>query len=123
MTHEYDPLSSQYILHNAKEPLISKNVNVIYSNQGKYTGAVLSEFRFCDKCQEVKPPRAHHCKVCNQCVLRMDHHCPFVNNCIGYSNHKLFWNFLMYASLGCIHSAIIVLTVGDKSVSENFNYL
>jgi ribosomal protein L40E len=33
--------------------------------------------RFCQKCQCYKPPRAHHCRVCGRCVLRMDHHCPW----------------------------------------------
>lgn len=31
--------------------------------------------RWCKKCMASKPPRAHHCKSCNRCVLRMDHHC------------------------------------------------
>jgi hypothetical protein len=31
--------------------------------------------RFCKKCSHYKPPRSHHCRVCDRCVLRMDHHC------------------------------------------------
>jgi hypothetical protein len=31
--------------------------------------------RYCDKCKCVKPDRAHHCGVCQTCVLKMDHHC------------------------------------------------
>lgn len=27
--------------------------------------------RNCDKCSTYKPPRAHHCRVCRRCVLRM----------------------------------------------------
>ena len=27
--------------------------------------------RYCSKCSAYKPPRAHHCKVCNRCILRM----------------------------------------------------
>lgn len=29
----------------------------------------------CSKCLVMRPPRAHHCKVCQKCVLRYDHHC------------------------------------------------
>lgn len=27
--------------------------------------------RFCEKCQHIKPDRAHHCSVCNVCNLKM----------------------------------------------------
>jgi len=29
----------------------------------------------CSKCDVMRPPRAHHCKVCEKCVVRYDHHC------------------------------------------------
>lgn len=31
--------------------------------------------RWCLKCNAYKPERAHHCRQCKKCVLRMDHHC------------------------------------------------
>ena len=37
----------------------------------------------CKKCMHPKPPRTHHCSVCDKCVLKMDHHCPWINGCIG----------------------------------------
>lgn len=27
--------------------------------------------RYCRKCQEFKPPRAHHCSECKACILKM----------------------------------------------------
>ena len=34
-------------------------------------------FRWCSKCEHVKPPRTHHCRHCGTCILNMDHHCPW----------------------------------------------
>jgi len=34
--------------------------------------------RYCTRCKSFKPPRAHHCKDCERCTLRLDHHCPWV---------------------------------------------
>ena len=51
-------------------------------------------FRYCEKCQAVKPDRSHHCSVCGSCILKMDHHCPWVNNCVAFNNYKFFMLFL-----------------------------
>ena len=63
-------------------------------------------YRYCKKCKQIKPPRAHHCSVCGRCVLKMDHHCPWVGNCVGYNNHKIFFQFLIYTTTGCLYSAL-----------------
>ncbi|KAF8397743.1 hypothetical protein HHK36_016665 [Tetracentron sinense] len=60
--------------------------------------------RHCDKCCRHKPPRAHHCRVCRSCVLRMDHHCLWINNCVGYLNYKYFVILVLYAAIGSIYS-------------------
>lgn len=58
--------------------------------------ALTSEHRrFCHKCDAFKPPRAHHCKQCKRCVLRMDHHCPWIGNCVGIGNQAHFQRFLV----------------------------
>jgi len=56
----------------------------------------------CKKCIAPKPPRTHHCSICNRCVLKMDHHCPWVNNCIGHYNHRFFFLYCIYMVAGTI---------------------
>ena len=62
----------------------------------------------CRKCKALKPPGAHHCKICGSCVARMDHHCPWVNNCVGAGNHKQFMLFLFYTFIGSLHAFIMI---------------
>ncbi|KAF7845471.1 putative protein S-acyltransferase 16 [Senna tora] len=69
------------------------------------------DLRYCQKCSHYKPPRAHHCRVCKRCVLRMDHHCIWINNCVGHANYKVFIIFVTYAVITCIYS--LVLLVGS----------
>lgn len=57
------------------------------------------KIRFCRKCNQLKPPRCHHCSVCGRCVLKMDHHCVWVVNCVGALNYKYFLLFLFYTFL------------------------
>ncbi|KAB1267597.1 Palmitoyltransferase ZDHHC20 [Camelus dromedarius] len=41
-----------------------------------YTTSASRTIRYCERCQLIKPDRAHHCSACDICVLKMDHHCP-----------------------------------------------
>jgi hypothetical protein len=41
---------------------------------------------YCDKCDILRPPRAHHCSTSNRCVLQFDHFCIWLNNSVGYNN-------------------------------------
>jgi hypothetical protein len=29
----------------------------------------------CDRCEAMRPPRCHHCRLCRGCILEFDHHC------------------------------------------------
>lgn len=64
-------------------------------------------YRYCRYCSCIKPPRSHHCSVCNRCVFEMDHHCPWMNNCIGYRNYRYFVLFLFYITCGAIYALMI----------------
>ncbi|KAA8516409.1 hypothetical protein F0562_016702 [Nyssa sinensis] len=74
------------------------------------------DLRYCQKCSHYKPPRAHHCRVCRRCVLRMDHHCIWMNNCVGHANYKVFFVFIVYAVIACIYS--LVLLVGSLTIDD-----
>ncbi|KAH7105036.1 zf-DHHC-domain-containing protein [Auriculariales sp. MPI-PUGE-AT-0066] len=81
--------------------------------------------RYCTKCDQYKPPRAHHCSQCKRCVLKMDHHCPWVNNCVGHRNHGHFLRFLFFVDLACsyhlwmmVRRALDVAYTGEPEVVE-----
>ncbi|KAI6017944.1 zf-DHHC-domain-containing protein [Pisolithus microcarpus] len=51
----------------------------------------------CQKCHDTRPERAHHCRICNRCVLKFDHHCPVrINQCVGLYNERHFVLFMAY---------------------------
>ncbi|XP_062858663.1 palmitoyltransferase ZDHHC16B [Trichomycterus rosablanca] len=66
----------------------------------------ISTVTVCKKCIVPKPARTHHCSICNRCVLKMDHHCPWLNNCVGHFNHRYFFSFCLYMTMGCIYCSI-----------------
>ncbi|XP_022738445.1 probable protein S-acyltransferase 14 [Durio zibethinus] len=79
--------------------------------------------RFCQKCNQFKPPRTHHCSVCKRCILKMDHHCVWVVNCVGALNYKYFLLFLFYTFLGATLVSLSLLWVfmeffNDSEIAE-----
>lgn len=66
------------------------------------------EWTECKKCRISRPPRCHHCRVCNRCILRFDHHCVWVNNCIGQNNYRSFLLMLVFLTIGCWYGVVML---------------
>nr|XP_027229278.1 palmitoyltransferase ZDHHC16-like [Penaeus vannamei] len=80
-------------------------------------GILISEaVSVCKKCIAPKPPRTHHCSVCNRCILKMDHHCPWLNNCVGHYNHRYFFMYMVYMTLGTIFIMSLGFEIAYKEI-------
>ncbi|XP_016841678.1 palmitoyltransferase ZDHHC16A [Nasonia vitripennis] len=75
------------------------NVPAGYPPKG---GLIPEAVSICKKCIKPKPPRTHHCSICNKCVLKMDHHCPWLNNCVGHYNHRYFFQYMLFTVVGVL---------------------
>ena len=88
----------------------------MYTEPGLIDQNVVSKLKsnkknFCKKCKKYRPLRAHHCSTCKKCVMKLDHQ--------GYNNQKIFFLFLLYASVGCLISFIFLCT---RIFNPDFSY-
>ncbi|KMZ93201.1 hypothetical protein PVMG_04947 [Plasmodium vivax Mauritania I] len=88
--------------------------NNIQIEKRKIRNYTPNKYTICDKCDFlVRPERAHHCRSCKRCVLKMDHHCPWIGTCVGERNLKFFFLFLSY---GLLTTVYIAVTISPKFV-------
>ncbi|KAJ8927152.1 hypothetical protein NQ314_020425 [Rhamnusium bicolor] len=73
------------------------------------SGCDFVNWTVCARCETYRPPRAHHCRICQRCIRRMDHHCPWINNCVGERNQKYFIQFLIY--VGALSAYAVTLVI------------
>ncbi|KAF6202022.1 hypothetical protein GE061_004418 [Apolygus lucorum] len=76
------------------------------SIRGRFLSSEMKpNWRFCDVCEAVAPPRSWHCPVCDMCILKRDHHCNFTACCIGHENHRYFMMFLLHLSISTVYAS------------------
>ncbi|KAH8232412.1 hypothetical protein KR032_005799 [Drosophila birchii] len=82
-------------------------------------------WQYCDLCEKLTPPRSWHCKLCDCCILKRDHHCIFTAGCIGHNNHRYFFWFTFYATLGtglCLVSTFVLLVRNHGASLQLINF-
>ena len=79
------------------------------------------EASFCDKCQIRRPPRCHHCSVCDRCILQYDHHCIWVNNCIGFNNYRHFFLMLFFLAIACWYGVAMLFFAFFDPLRQRLN--
>uniref|UniRef100_A0A1A9VAV3 Palmitoyltransferase n=1 Tax=Glossina austeni TaxID=7395 RepID=A0A1A9VAV3_GLOAU len=74
----------------------------------------------CKKCIKPKPPRTHHCSA-NKCicifallfVLCLDA-AAWLNNCVGYGNHRYFFLYMLYTTIGSLFLVVFGFEIGYR---------
>ncbi|BES98101.1 protein-cysteine S-palmitoyltransferase activity [Nesidiocoris tenuis] len=69
------------------------------------SGEVKPNWRLCEVCETLVPPRSWHCPVCDVCILKRDHHCNFTACCVGHDNHRYFMMFLLHLSAATFYAS------------------
>ena len=118
------PMAAGTLLHGAiftglVSLAITSHVKAMMTNPGAvpsnaipvgYSSERPEPYRMCRKCNAFKPPRAHHCSVCDRCIIKMDHHCPWVNNCVALCNHKFFLLFCLYVWTCSVYALVLIVS-------------
>lgn len=69
----------------------------------------LKMLKTCNICVTYKPPRTHHCSICQKCFLRFDHHCGLLGVCIAFHNYKFFYLFVIMNIIYCLFLIILLM--------------
>ena len=88
----------------------------------------LYELKFCLTCHVFNSPRADHCHICDNCILRFDHHCNWIGQCIGQKNYGSFYSLVFSLFFTClfyiIYSLFYIIYQAKKYINkEKYNKL
>ena len=82
------------------------------TNPGEPPKDAYNAVGICKKCLIAKPARAHHCSICQKCILSFDHHCPWLNTCVGHFNRRHFFLYMVYTVTGVAFIMIFGIGIG-----------
>jgi palmitoyltransferase ZDHHC9/14/18 len=83
-------------------PRQSTSVQFISQNPNVVINGSLMKLSYCSTCSIFKPPRASHCRSCDNCTQRFDHHCLWLGTCVGKRNYKYFYLLVVFISINII---------------------
>lgn len=84
------------------------------------------KLQFCHSCHIVRPPRAKHCRYCDNCVEVFDHHCPWTGTCIGVRNYSYFIGFVLVTVISagfCCGVAAYVIVLWAEGAPSDYVYV
>ncbi|KAE9556303.1 hypothetical protein FO519_000486 [Halicephalobus sp. NKZ332] len=92
--------------YNSDDDYTSESGEEMLMRQNHFVG---KDWTICSRCQSFRPPRAHHCRICNRCVQKMDHHCPWVANCVGQKTQKYFLQFIFFVAILSSYAIALII--------------
>lgn len=93
----------QKIIERRRQRQAQQNNNVPYA----WMLLAPTEWGYCFRSNQPKPPRAHYDHVTSTLVLNMDHFCPWMFNTVGYFNYRYFINFLLFVCMSMLYGVCI----------------
>ncbi|XP_077276806.1 zinc finger DHHC-type palmitoyltransferase GABPI [Temnothorax americanus] len=64
----------------------------------------------CATCRRRAPPKAHHCRLCQTCILNREYHCKWLDCCIGSSNLRSYLGCLFFSAIAFMYGSNLTMT-------------
>ncbi|KAG5308864.1 ZDH23 Palmitoyltransferase, partial [Acromyrmex insinuator] len=64
----------------------------------------------CATCRRRTPPKAHHCRLCQTCILNREYHCKWLDCCVGSSNLRWYMSCLFFSAIAFIYGSNLTMT-------------